>query len=85
MIIKIQTKDFHKMDTMDKKKVLSKFFGHKVNQIVSGSLVNGTFGEYYVRHETYAYSRLKVETTEDGYMHIAIWNFETSQWEEEAK
>lgn len=85
MVVKTLTKDFRLMSLYGKKKVLSKFFGHKVNEIVSGSLVNGTFGEYYVRHETYAYSRLKVETTEDGYMHIAIWNFETSQWEEEAK
>ena len=83
MIIKILTKNFQNMSIYDKKRVLSKFFGHNVNQIVSGSLVNGTCGEYYVRHETYAYSKLRINTTEDGYMHIKIWNNNTNEWQEE--
>lgn len=85
MIIKIQTKNFHKMDTIDKKQVLSKFFGHKVNQIVSGSLTGGVCGDFQVRHDTYAYSKLRINTTEDGYMHITIWNFEKAKWQEEAE
>ena len=83
MVVKTLTRDFQKMDICDKKKVLSKFFGHKVNQIVSGSLVNGKTGEYYVRHETYAYSKLRINATEDGYMHIKIWNNNINEWQEE--
>ena len=85
MIIQTLTKDFNRMDIHNKKKVLSKFFGHKVNQIVSGSLTGGTCGDFQVRHETYAYSKLRINTTEDGYMHIKIWNFEKERWQEEAE
>lgn len=85
MIIQTLTKDFNKMDIHNKKKVLSQFFGHKVNQIVSGGLINGTFGDFQVRHEIYAYSKIKIDTTEDGYMHIVIWNFEKEKWQEEVE
>ena len=85
MIIKTKTKDFHKMDIYNKKKVLQQFFGHKVNQIVSGSLTNGKYGDFRVRHEDIAYSNIRITTTEDGYMHIKIWNFQTEAWQEEAE
>ena len=83
MIIQTLTKDFHKATIYDKKKILSKFFGHKVNQIVSGSLTNGKFGYFRVRHEDIAYSNIRIDTTENGYMHIKIWNFQTEEWQEE--
>lgn len=85
MIIETKTKDFSRMDVYDKKKVLSKFFGHKVNQIVRGSLTNGTRGDFRVRHEDIAYSNLRITTTEEGFMHIEIWNFQTEKWQEEAE
>lgn len=85
MIINTTTKEFSKLDTRGRKKVFEKFFGHKVNQIVSGGLINGTFGDFEVRHETYAYSKLRISTTDDGYMNIAIWNFEKEKWQEEAE
>lgn len=85
MIIKISTKNFDRMDTHNKKKVLSQFFGHKVNQIVSGSLINGKYGDFRVRHEDIAYSNIRIITTEDGYMNIKIWNYQTEKWQEEAE
>lgn len=85
MIINTTTKEFSKLDTRGRKKVFEKFFGHKVNQIVSGGLINGSFGDFEVRHETYAYSKLRINTTEDGYINIKIWNYQTEQWQEEAE
>lgn len=83
MIMKIKTKDFNKATVYEKKKILSKFFGHKVNQIVSGSLTNGKCGDFRVRHEDIAYSNIRIATTEDGWMHIKIWNYRTEKWQEE--
>ena len=83
MIILTKTDDFNKATVCEKKKILSKFFGHKVNQIVSGSLTNGKFGYFRVRHEDIAYSNIRIATTEDGFMHIKIWNFQTEAWQEE--
>lgn len=85
MIMLIKTDDFNKATPYEKKKILSKFFGHKVNQIVSGSLTNGKYGEFRVRHEDIAYSNLRITTTENGLMHIKIWNFQTEKWQEEAE
>ena len=85
MIINTTTKEFSKLDVRGRKKVFEKFFGHKVNQIVSGGLINGSYGDFEVRHETYAYSKLRIDTTEDGYMHIVIWNYQTEKWQEEDK
>ena len=85
MIIRIKTSEFNKMSIFDKKKVLAQFFGHKVNQIVSGSLTNGRYVDFRVRHEDIAYSDIRITTIEDGYMHIVIWNYQTEQWQEEAE
>lgn len=85
MIINTTTKEFSKLDSRGRKKVFEQFFGHKVNQIVNGGLINSTFGDFEVRHETCAYSKLRISTTEDGYMHIVIWNYQTEQWQEEAE
>lgn len=84
MIINTTTKEFSKLGTRGRKKVFEKFFGHKVNQIVSGGMINGKWGEFRVRHEDYAYSNIKIEPTEDGLIHITIWNYQTEQWQEEA-
>lgn len=85
MIINTTTKEFSKLDTRGRKKVLEKFFGHKVNEIVSGGMVNGKWGEFRIRHEKYAYSNIKIEPTEDGLIHMTIWNFQTEKWQEEVK
>lgn len=85
MILLTKTDTFDKATSYEKKKILSKFFGHKVNQIVSGSLTNGKYGDFRVRHEDIAYSNLRIATTEDGFMHIKIWNFQTEAWQEEAE
>ena len=82
MVILTKTETFRNANIYDKKKILSKFFGHKVNQIVSGSLTNGKFGDFRVRHEDIAYSNIRIDTTENGYMHIKIWNFQTEEWQE---
>lgn len=83
MIINTTTKEFSKLDTKGRKKVFAKFLGHTVNEIVSGSMTNGKWGEFRVRHEDCAYSNIKIEPTEDGYMHITIWNYQTEKWQEE--
>ena len=83
MVILTKTETFNNATMYEKKKILSKFFGHKVNQIVSGSLTNGKFGDFRVRHEDIAYSNIRINTTEDGFMHIKIWNFQTEEWQEE--
>ena len=83
MVVLTKTKDFEQMNVSDKKKVLQQFFGHKINQIVSGSLTNGKCGDFRVRHEDIAYSTLRITTTENGFMHIKIWNFQTEEWQEE--
>lgn len=83
MIIMTKISTFDHATPYEKKKILSKFFGHKVNQIVNGSLTNGKYGDFRVRHEDIAYSNLRISTTEDGYMHIKIWNFQTEKWQEE--
>lgn len=85
MILLIKTSDFHKSTLYEKKKILSKLFGHKVNQIVSGSLTNAKYGDFRVRHEDIAYSNIRISTTEEGYMHIVIWNYQTEKWQEEAE
>ena len=85
MIINTTTKEFSKLGARGRKKIFEKFFGHKVNEIVSGGIVNFKCGEFIVRHEEYAYSKLRISTTEDGYIHIKIWNYQTEQWQEEAE
>jgi hypothetical protein len=85
MIINVSTKEFSKLSTRGRKKVFAEFFGHPVNEIVSGSMTNGKWGEFRVRHEEYAYSNIKIEPTEDGLIHMTIWNYQTEKWQEEAE
>ena len=84
MIMNITTEEFSKLDVKGKKKVFAQFLGHKVNEIVRGGMTNNKWGEFQVRHETYAYSYIKVEPTEGGYVHITIYDFETKTWLEKA-
>ena len=85
MIINTTTKEFSKLDARGRKKVFSKFLGHKVNEIVSGSMTNGKYGEFRVRHAECAYSNIKIEPTENGLIHMTIWNYQTEEWQEEDK
>lgn len=85
MILNVATKEFSKLGTRGRKKVFAEFFGHPVNEIVSGSMTNGKWGEFRVRHEEYAYSNIKIEPTEDGLIHMTIWNYQTEKWQEEAE
>ena len=82
MILKITTEEFSRLDLKGKKKVFAQFLGHKVNEIVHGGMTNNKWGEFRVRHEKYAYSYIKVEPTEDGYVHMKIYNFENNTWSE---
>ena len=85
MIMNITTEQFSNLDLAGKKKVFAEFLGHKVNEIVHGSMTSKKWGEYRVRHEKYAYSYIKVEPTENGYVHMTIYNFETNTWLETAE
>ena len=90
MIIKITAREFGKMTLAQKKKVLGDALGCKVNSIVSGSLVNGCFGEYYVRHSDDGYSRVRVNigldgkamTDKDAGMYLLFRDFVNSKWVE---
>lgn len=84
MIIKITTEEFSKLDIRGKKKVFAQFLGHKVNEIVHGSMTNRKWGEYRVRHEGCAYSYIKVEPAEDGNVHMTIYDFSKKKWLEKA-
>lgn len=83
MILKMTTQEFDALNLTGKKKVFGKFLGNKVNQIVYGSMVNGEFGEYRVRHDECAYSNIKVRQTETGAAELIIYNFRTKQWQTE--
>ena len=85
MIIKITTEEFTNLDLKGKKKVFAQFLGHKVNEIVHGSMTNRKWGEYRVRHEDYAYSYIKVEPNKDGYVHMTIYDFNKNIWLEKAE
>lgn len=85
MIMKITTEEFSKLDLKGKKKVFAQFLGHKVNEITYGGMTNRKWGEFQVRHETYAYSYIKVEPTKDGYVHMTIYNFDKKEWLETAE
>lgn len=84
MIIKMTTQEFSALTLAGRKKVLSQFLNSKVNQIVSGSMVNCEFGEYRVRHDDCAYSNIKVQPSECGNTELTIYNFRTKQWQSEA-
>ena len=81
MILTITTKDFSRLDLRGKKKVFAEYLGHKVNEIVSGGMTNDTWGQFYVRHDGSAYSRIKVDPTESGLAELTIYNFSTKEWQ----
>jgi hypothetical protein len=80
MTLNITTNEFSKLDTKGKKKVFEKFLGHKVNEIVSGAMTNNKWGEYRVRHNECAYSKIKIEPTEENKVHMTIYDYQQKQW-----
>lgn len=82
MILNITTKEFSNLDLKGKKKVFADFIGHKVDEIVSGSMTSQKWGEYKIRHEQCAYSKIKIEPTDEGKVHITIYNFQEKRWVE---
>ena len=84
MIIKMTTEEFSALTLAGKKKILSQFLGNKVNEIVSGCMVNCEFGEYRVRHDGCAYSNIKIQPSECGGTELTVFNFRTKQWQSEA-
>ena len=51
MKVKTTAREFNSMPLAQKKKVLGEFTGTQVNQIVWGSLTNGCYGEFRIRHD----------------------------------
>lgn len=84
MILNITTNEFSNFDLKGQKKVFADFLGHKVNEIVRGGMTNNKWGEYYIRHEKYAYSKIRIEPTKENKMHITIYDYSTKQWIESA-
>ena len=84
MEINITTQQFSQLNLRETKKVFEQFLGHKVNQIVSGSMTNQKWGEFRVRHEECAYSKIKVEPSENGLTKLSIYNYNTRTWDEAA-
>lgn len=80
MILNITTEQFTELTPSQKKKVFSEFLGNKVNEIVSGSMTNGKWGEYTIRHDECAYSKIKIEPNETGNAHLTIYNFIEKEW-----
>lgn len=82
MILNITTNEFSRLDVKGKKKVFENFLGHKVNEIVNGGMTNNKWGEYKVRHEECAYSKIKIEPNEENKVHMTIYNYSTKEWTE---
>lgn len=83
MVLNMTTQQFSKLNLNETKKVFADFLGHKVNQIVSGGMTNDTWGQFYVRHDECAYSRIKVDPTESGLTELTIYNYSTKEWQAE--
>lgn len=83
MVLNMTTKTFSNLDYKEIKKVFADFLGHKVNQIVSGGMTNEKWGQFYVRHDGCAYSRIKVDPTESGLTELTIYNYSTKEWQTE--
>lgn len=83
MILKMTTQEFSKLDVKGLKKVFSEVLGHKVNEIIYGSMTNDKWGLYRIRHNKYAYSRIKVDPTEDGLTELTFYNFSTKEYQPE--
>lgn len=85
MILNMTTKEFSEMSVASKKKLFSYVLNSKVQNIVSWSMTNEKWGEYRVRHDEYAYSNLKIEPSKLGLTKVSVYNFETGEWEDEAR
>ena len=82
MILNITVNEFSALDARGKKRIFSEFLGHKVNEIMAGGMTNCKWGKYVIRHETCAYSQIKIDPTPENKTHITIYNYSTKQWEE---
>ena len=85
MILNMTPKEFSQMSAVSKRKIFSYALRSKVNQIVSGSMVNDSEGEYRVRHDECAYSNIKVEPSKLGLTKLSFYNFNTKQWEDDVR
>ena len=63
-------------------KIFAEFLGHKVNAIENGGMTNNKWGEYTVRHEGCAYSKIRIEPNEENKVCMSIYNYCTNQWQE---
>lgn len=85
MIVNMTTREFDELSLAGKKRIFSLFLKSKVNNIVSGSMTNGKWGEYRVRHDECAYSTIKVNPSKLGLTELTVYNYITKTWEGEAK
>lgn len=83
MILKMTTQEFSKLDTRGLKKVFGEYVGHKVNEICYGGMTNNKWGLYRIRHNECAYSKIKVDPTEEGLTELTIYNFQTKEYQPE--
>jgi hypothetical protein len=70
----------YKMSTNDIKKYVSKIIGHKVNEIITRVNCGGEIIIISFRHETYAYSNMKIISSNNEINHY-LENFETNTFE----
>jgi len=85
MILKMSTEEFSELSVSGKKKVFKDFVkAKKVDEIIYGSMTNGMWGEYRIRHDYYAYSLIKVQPADGGQTELLIFNFRTKEWQDEA-
>lgn len=82
MILNITISEFSALSVRGKKKIFADFIGHKVDEIAAGGMTNNKWGQYTIRHETYAYSKIKIDPTEKGLVHITIYDYQSKRWKE---
>ena len=77
--------EMEKMNTRQKKQILEKFLGHKIDGILFGSIVKvkgiADCGEFRVRHlDQCAYSNIKVKRINDNITEFTIYDFDKEEW-----
>lgn len=77
--------EMEKMNTRQRKQILEKFLGHKIDGIVFGSIVKtkgiADCGEFRVRHQDEcAYSNIKVKRIDENTTEFTIYDFEKKEW-----
>ena len=83
MVLTMTTQKFSNLTNNELKKVFAEAIGHKVNQIVSGGMTNDKWGQFYIRHDGCAYSKIKVDPTEDNKTELSFYNYSTKQYQSE--